>query len=170
MASTGRNDPCPCGSGRKFKQCCLRAQDLENSERTRLRSAEGVLVPALFAYAVEELGTDFLDEAWHEFFLWQNVPGVIEESREFGTTFDPYFAFGFVPDAAEDPIPEHWPTEPLALHFLHHEAQSVPDVHREFIEQACNSPASFFVVESVQPGRTIDLKDILTGRQFHVLE
>ena len=22
MASTGRNDPCPCGSGKKFKQCC----------------------------------------------------------------------------------------------------------------------------------------------------
>jgi uncharacterized protein len=21
----GRNDPCPCGSGRKYKQCCLRA-------------------------------------------------------------------------------------------------------------------------------------------------
>jgi|SRR5688572_8780358 len=21
---TGRNDPCPCGSGKKFKQCCLR--------------------------------------------------------------------------------------------------------------------------------------------------
>ena len=20
----GRNDPCPCGSGKKFKQCCLR--------------------------------------------------------------------------------------------------------------------------------------------------
>lgn len=23
MAKTGRNDPCPCGSGRKYKQCCL---------------------------------------------------------------------------------------------------------------------------------------------------
>ena len=22
MARTGRNDPCPCGSGRKFKKCC----------------------------------------------------------------------------------------------------------------------------------------------------
>lgn len=22
-AKTGRNDPCPCGSGKKFKQCCL---------------------------------------------------------------------------------------------------------------------------------------------------
>lgn len=23
-ARVGRNDPCPCGSGRKYKQCCLR--------------------------------------------------------------------------------------------------------------------------------------------------
>jgi hypothetical protein len=23
-AKTGRNDPCPCGSGKKFKQCCAR--------------------------------------------------------------------------------------------------------------------------------------------------
>lgn len=22
-AKTGRNDPCPCGSGKKFKKCCL---------------------------------------------------------------------------------------------------------------------------------------------------
>ena len=24
-ASIGRNDPCPCGSGRKYKKCCMRA-------------------------------------------------------------------------------------------------------------------------------------------------
>jgi tetratricopeptide (TPR) repeat protein len=28
---TGRNDPCPCGSGKKFKQCCLRKE--EDAER-----------------------------------------------------------------------------------------------------------------------------------------
>ncbi|HSX26802.1 MAG TPA: SEC-C metal-binding domain-containing protein [Chlamydiales bacterium] len=22
MKKTGRNDPCPCGSGKKFKKCC----------------------------------------------------------------------------------------------------------------------------------------------------
>jgi len=22
---TGRNDPCPCGSGKKYKKCCLEA-------------------------------------------------------------------------------------------------------------------------------------------------
>jgi hypothetical protein len=26
----GRNDPCPCGSGKKFKKCCLRKQDGTN--------------------------------------------------------------------------------------------------------------------------------------------
>ncbi len=25
MTSAGRNDPCPCGSGRKYKKCCLEA-------------------------------------------------------------------------------------------------------------------------------------------------
>ena len=24
--AVGRNDPCPCGSGRKFKKCCLTAR------------------------------------------------------------------------------------------------------------------------------------------------
>lgn len=25
-AEPGRNDPCPCGSGKKFKQCCINKQ------------------------------------------------------------------------------------------------------------------------------------------------
>ncbi len=28
MVKTGRNDPCPCGSGRKFKRCCLNKQQI----------------------------------------------------------------------------------------------------------------------------------------------
>lgn len=26
-AEPGRNDPCPCGSGKKYKQCCLKKKD-----------------------------------------------------------------------------------------------------------------------------------------------
>jgi SEC-C motif-containing protein len=170
MTSPGRNDPCPCGSGRKYKHCCLRATDAEESARARLRTAEGVLVPALFSYAADEFGNDFFAEAWDEFFVWRNVPGDIAGSREFGTTFDPFFVCSFVPDETEDELPAGWPTEPLALHFLHHEVESCPDFQREFIKQACESHASFFVVESLVSGRSIDLKDILTGKRFHVLE
>ena len=170
MVSPGRNESCPCGSGRKFKHCCLRAQNEEDSQRIRLRSAEGVLVPALFSYAAQEFGEEFLDEAWDEFFLWNDVPDDVAGSKEFGTTFDPFFVFGFVPDSAADELPAGWPTVPVGLHFLHLGVDSAPEFHREFIEQACKSPASFFVVEAVAPGRALDLKDVLTGRRFHVLE
>jgi hypothetical protein len=169
MSAAGRNDPCPCGSGRKFKHCCLRVLDAEDAARMRLRTAEGGLVPALFAYAADQFGDEFFDEAWEEFFLWNAVPEDIDHSREFGTTFDPFFVFSFVPDAESD-LPTDWPVEPVALHFLHHEVESCPDFHREFIEQASRSHPSFFAVESTAPGRSIALKDILTGRHFQVLE
>ncbi|MBT9568773.1 MAG: tetratricopeptide repeat protein [Thiobacillus sp.] len=30
-----RNDPCPCGSGKKYKQCCLQADDIRSAHRAR---------------------------------------------------------------------------------------------------------------------------------------
>jgi hypothetical protein len=42
MPRPGRNDPCPCGSGKKFKQCCA-------SKKDRLSPA---LIAALVAVAV----------------------------------------------------------------------------------------------------------------------
>ncbi|MDR2540199.1 MAG: SEC-C domain-containing protein [Chlamydiales bacterium] len=36
MNKTGRNDPCPCGSGKKFKKCC------ESKAATKALSPERV--------------------------------------------------------------------------------------------------------------------------------
>ena len=33
MSKVGRNAPCPCGSGKKFKKCCLLSQDGKTSEQ-----------------------------------------------------------------------------------------------------------------------------------------
>jgi len=38
MAKPGRNDPCPCGSGKKYKKCCLAKE--EAAEREQLAEAE----------------------------------------------------------------------------------------------------------------------------------
>jgi hypothetical protein len=32
----GRNEPCPCGSGRKYKKCCLSKHEEEELLRQRL--------------------------------------------------------------------------------------------------------------------------------------
>jgi tetratricopeptide (TPR) repeat protein len=37
MAKPGRNEPCPCGSGKKYKRCCL-AKD-EQAERAAIAAA-----------------------------------------------------------------------------------------------------------------------------------
>jgi tetratricopeptide (TPR) repeat protein len=40
MAKTGRNDPCPCGSGRKYKVCCLKKDEDAEHERFQRAAAE----------------------------------------------------------------------------------------------------------------------------------
>jgi len=32
MARIGRNQPCPCGSGRKYKRCCLQKDNANGAE------------------------------------------------------------------------------------------------------------------------------------------
>ena len=33
----GRNDPCPCGSGKKYKKCCLSAAFVETGREESIR-------------------------------------------------------------------------------------------------------------------------------------
>jgi hypothetical protein len=41
----GRNDPCHCGSGKKYKQCCL-GTDEEKARVARAKAAEEAPAPA----------------------------------------------------------------------------------------------------------------------------
>ena len=40
MAKPGRNDPCPCGSGKKYKKCCLTNDEAAETERLVPERAE----------------------------------------------------------------------------------------------------------------------------------
>ena len=65
MSKIGRNDACPCGSGKKYKQCCLNA-DSERGDKARKSPAHGV------QRAIEWLEIkhpDQLREALHEGFF-----------------------------------------------------------------------------------------------------
>lgn len=36
MSAIGRNDPCPCGSGKKYKKCCLIKQEQQDAWANKL--------------------------------------------------------------------------------------------------------------------------------------
>ncbi len=59
MSKIGRNDPCPCGSGKKYKRCCLHQHEAAAAERaaTAAHAATRLAPPA---FAGED---DGLDEA-----------------------------------------------------------------------------------------------------------
>ena len=65
MTKVGRNDPCPCGSGKKYKKCCL-AKESSVADLTwqKMRQTEGSLAPVLMKYTFERFRESVLLEAW----------------------------------------------------------------------------------------------------------
>jgi hypothetical protein len=57
MAKPGRNDQCPCGSGRKFKKCCEGKTEGARSSRFLL-IVVGVALVAALAAGVASFTTD----------------------------------------------------------------------------------------------------------------
>ena len=47
--ATGRNEPCPCGSGKKYKQCCAGKQGSSTSSRLLIAAIAAVLLVAIMA-------------------------------------------------------------------------------------------------------------------------
>lgn len=52
MASRGRNEPCHCGSGRKYKQCCLAKDEAAEREARSKAAAEAPAAEAPTGKAV----------------------------------------------------------------------------------------------------------------------
>jgi hypothetical protein len=84
--------------------------------------------------------------------------------------FVPWFVTGFVRDPHGEHIEPHWPDVPVGLHWLNTAAPPLDALEREWLLAACASPMSVFAIEAADPGRSLDIRDVLTGRRFHVLE
>ena len=115
-------------------------------------------------------GDPLIVHAWEDFWIYDDVPEDMVTTPEFEPMFVPWLVLSFVPDPEAEAADATWPTEPIGLAWLATTDAEVPDVDRAYIETACRSPMSVFAVERVVPGRSLDLKDVLTGRRFHVLE
>jgi protein O-GlcNAc transferase len=50
MKKTGRNDPCPCGSGKKYKQCCQRNEEVRVAETHSLDASIRKSIQAALAH------------------------------------------------------------------------------------------------------------------------
>lgn len=160
MAKPGRNDPCPCGSGKKFKRCCGAASassDLppELVETQRIHELDRRTVEDISVWSAQVLGRDVLAEA-----LAVYRADEADETLE----LEQGLMWSWLIYSYHDEE-----LEPLAQVYL--EAHSVLDEPvRALIIAQIETPPSVFQVESVVPGRSIELIDRLSLTRHHVLE
>jgi hypothetical protein len=115
----GRNEPCPCGSGRKYKQCCLQVAAEIDIRWRRLREAEGELVPDLLRFALERWGEPYMDAAWGLFSGGAVPLADAPSDREFDATFIPWFLFDFSAGSVKHRSRRRgWPDRPAAQDYL----------------------------------------------------
>ena len=95
----GRNTPCPCGSGEKFKKCCMgkEAAPSQTLYYRRLSEAHDRLVNHLLPYATQTFGEEAVAVAMHEFLLWPEPEDEINEEMidRAGPLFWPWFLFNW---------------------------------------------------------------------------
>jgi hypothetical protein len=110
MTKLGRNDPCSCGSGKKYKKCCLASIEVAQSQYRRLRQVEAGLIPRLLEHALDTFGEESILGAWDQF----NDDGSSDQDE---TASDDEFYEEYDPEAHEHGLHA---LVPVQLDNFHH--------------------------------------------------
>ncbi len=168
----GRNDPCPCGSGKKYKQCCLKTEQAQPQDdflwRRIRRAIEGS--PAkLLNFSATHFGREAVQEAWEEFIPWEDEPFAPDTPHM--PIFMPWFFFDWLPDPRDTTVRrEALSGRTLGQTYLDEKGKHLDPLYARYVEQCSVAPFSFYDVLSVRPGTGFVLRDIFTGEEMDVTE
>jgi hypothetical protein len=171
----GRNQPCPCGSGKKHKNCCLgkAAVPSQTLYYRRLSEAHDRLVEHLLACANRIFGVEAVQAAMHEFLLWPEAEDEITEEMLDRTDplFWPWYLFNWEYDPLDAEVKLSGP-EGLTVAELYAQEMSgkIDSLERRLIEGINRKPYSFWEVLTVDKGNGMTMQDILRGVRIEVQE
>lgn len=81
MQNVGRNDPCPCGSGKKYKKCCMLKQSGEEKKLKNLDLSN--FRPTQFVEDFEEVPNEKAITFYTREFIERGYGIMSEELKEF---------------------------------------------------------------------------------------
>jgi hypothetical protein len=168
----GRNDPCPCGSGRKYKHCCLLKADTVPADELlwrRVRRAIDPLPRELLREAQRHFGAIGLAEAWHEFQLFESEEPFDEESP-YASLFFAWFLHDWLPDPADTRLPPAVHDVTVASAYLARVGARLDPIARRYVDACGVAPFSFHEVLDVRRGAGFRLRDVMLGTEAEVIE
>jgi hypothetical protein len=168
----GRNAPCPCGSGKKYKKCCLEAtpEPVDLLYR-RLSETHNRLVDRLMDYAVELFEETTVSVAMAEFLVWPDEAPEEDFIEQHQQLFWPWFFFNWINDPEDSPFDLNWPVDQtIGECYAASQKNRLDSMERKLIKAHSRRPFSFFDVVECRQGKGFLLKDIFTGEQTDVLD
>jgi len=168
----GRNKPCPCGSGKKYKKCCLNKENVSSDLLyRRLGEAHDRLVHRLMQFGLKEFGENALGLALDEFMGWPDEGLSDENLADHEPLFYPWFIFNWEyvadPDLPQLGIPEDIT---IAALYAANKKNRLNHLEAQIIEATARRPFSFYEIQDVRPGEGYHLKDIFCGTVSNVIE
>jgi hypothetical protein len=156
---TGRNDPCPCGSGKKYKKCCLSATYIETGKEESVRAR---LVQDLLRFFKRNF-EDRLDDGyfifWDEFIPEEHLDDATLHLAEIN--FWEWVVYDYVIDEKNG--------KTLIDLYMGHNRKLSLDEHR-ILTLMKNSVISLYEVQEVFSEKGLLLKDLLLGGEYDVKE
>lgn len=163
----GRNDPCSCGSGKKYKHCCLAHTVSADTFWSSVNSASQELTNLLMAFAFERFAAD-IEDAWEDFHF-----GVTDSDYYPGnsmeTIFMPYFLYRWR-DLTEPEPGDRWQPGTIATSFLREKGRTLTQLQTQLLLFCMRQPITFYDVVQSRPGQGMLLREIFTGREYDVRE
>jgi hypothetical protein len=173
----GRNDPCPCGSGKKYKHCCLNAAAQAAAEPPELlawRRVRRVLdgfVPRMLEFVSEAYGPAALAEAWTEFHLcFEGDELELDPESPFMPLFTPWFFHVWEPDVDTEVEDESLHGRVPTAEYLRRHGRRLEPALRRYLEACVKAPFGFHEILHVQAGRGFQAREVLTGEERQVIE
>jgi tetratricopeptide (TPR) repeat protein len=157
----GRNDPCPCGSGKKYKKCCLgKTEALPSIPSTMVTEEENRLTARLISYAGRPRFHADYARARSLFFQKpiSDLPNEKENGPDFGQFLD-WFIHDYPLDGGSTVIGE----------FARTEGRALPAGEREILQEAIDSYLNLYEVRESRPERAeVRIKDLFTGEELTI--
>lgn len=151
----GRNELCPCGSGKKYKKCCLNKDIvLERAERKVGVSQKqySELYTKLYEYSRADKFNEELEKAKEMFY--------IVEDESVNSKFERFFNTYFIQDHIMDS------KKVMTVEFFEDNKQNLNNNEIEILRSLFESYVSIYEVKEVLEGKIL-LKDCLTDTEVY---
>jgi len=168
----GRNDPCPCGSGKKYKKCCLNKTISSNDFfYRRLSSAYQSLTEQLLEFSISVFGEEIIQAATLEFLFFDKELVTVEMLEHLSSVSIPWIFFDWFlkPEPGEEES-DPWAYHSIAEIYLMEEEDELDALEKRILEACTDAPFSFYEVISLKSGSGMRLRDILCGYEYNVTE